>query len=66
MPVTVNVKKLSSRAVLSKGMEFEYVTINLEEQYTATEMYVAMIRAMKTFYFITDQDSIVLNVPQGL
>ena len=66
MPVTVNVKKLSSRAVLSKGLEFEYVTINLEEQYTAIEMYIAMTRAMKTIYFITDQDSIVLNVPQGL
>ena len=66
MPVTVNVKKLSSRAVLSKGLEFEHVTINLEEQYTAIEMYIAMTRAMKTIYFITDQDSIVLNVPQGL
>ena len=59
-------KKLSSRAVLSKGLEFECVVINLEEQYTATEMYVAMTRAMKAIYFITDQDSILLDVPQGI
>ena len=59
-------KKLSSRAVLSKGLEFECVAINLEEQYTATEMYVAMTRAMKTIYFITDQDSVLLNAPQGI
>lgn len=59
-------KKLSSRAVLSKGLEFECVAINLEEQYTATEMYVAMTRAMKAIYFITDHDSVLLNAPQGI
>ena len=59
-------KKLSSRSVLSKGLEFECVVINLEERYTATEMYVAMTRAMKAIYFITDQDSILLDVPQGI
>lgn len=59
-------KKLSSRAVLSKGLEFECVAINLEERYTATEMYVAMTRATKAIYFITDQDSVLLGIPQGL
>ena len=59
-------KKLSSRAVLSKGLEFECVAINLEENYTATEMYVAMTRAMKTIIFITDQDSVLLDIPQGV
>ena len=59
-------KKLSSRAVLSKGLEFECVAINLEENYTATEMYVAMTRAMKTIIFITDQDSVLLDVPKGI
>lgn len=61
-----NFKKLSSRAVLSKGLEFECVAIDLEERYTATEMYVAMTRAMKAIYFITDKDSILLDVPQGI
>ncbi len=59
-------KKLSSRAVLSKGLEFECVAINLEERYTATEMYVAMTRAMKAIYFITDRSSVMLDVPQGM
>lgn len=59
-------KKLSSRTVLSKGLEFECVAINLEERYTATEMYVAMTRATKEIIFITDQDSVLLDVPIGL
>lgn len=59
-------KKLSSRAVLSKGLEFECVAINLQENYTATEMYVAMTRAMKTIIFITDQDSVLLDIPEGV
>lgn len=59
-------KKLSSRAVLSKGLEFECVAINLKEQFTATEMYVAMTRAMKAIFFITDQDSVLLSVPKGI
>ena len=59
-------KRLSSRTVLSKGLEFECVAINLEERFTATEMYVAMTRAMKTIIFITDQDSVLLDIPEGL
>lgn len=59
-------KKLSSRTVLSKGLEFECVAINLEERYTATEMYVAMTRATKEIIFITDKDSVLLDVPLGL
>lgn len=54
-------KKLASRAVLSKGLEFECVIIDLSEKYTATEMYVAMTRAMKVIYFITDQDYVLLD-----
>ncbi len=57
-------KKLSSRVVLSKGLEFECVVIDLKERYTVTEMYVAMTRAMRTIYFITDKDSILLDTPQ--
>lgn len=59
-------KKLSSRAVLSKGLEFECVAINLGEQFTATEMYVAMTRATKAIYFITDHDSVLLAPPEGV
>ena len=42
------------------------MAINLEENYTATEMYVAMTRAMNTIIFITDKDSVLLDVPQGI
>lgn len=59
-------KKLSSRTVLSKGLEFECVAIDLKEQYTASEMYVAMTRAMKVIYFITDKDSVLLDPPLGI
>ena len=59
-------KKLSSRVVLSKGLEFECVAINLEKQLTATEMYVAMTRATKAIYFITDHDSVSLDPPKGI
>ena len=60
-----NFKRLSSRTVLSKGLEFECVVINMAEKYTATEMYVAMTRAMKIIYYISDADYVVLEVPQG-
>jgi len=60
-----NFKRLSSRTVLSKGLEFECVVINMAEKYTATEMYVAMTRAMKIIYYISDTDYAVLDVPQG-
>ncbi|MBQ9812784.1 MAG: UvrD-helicase domain-containing protein [Thermoguttaceae bacterium] len=59
-------KKLSSRTVLSKGLEFECVLINLKERYTATDMYVAMTRATKVIYFITDQDFVLLNAPKRI
>lgn len=66
-------KKLASRTLLSKGLEFDCVIIDLSKvsqnaynRYSSTEMYVAMTRAMKAIYFITDQDSVVLSVPQGI
>lgn len=66
-------KKLASRTLLSKGLEFDCVIIDLSKVgqnayywYSSTEMYVAMTRAMKAIYFITDQDSVVLSVPQGI
>ncbi len=66
-------KKLSSRTLLSKGLEFDCVIIDLSKvkqsignRYTSTEMYVAMTRAKKAIYFITDEDSVLLAVPQGI
>ena len=66
-------KKLASRTLLSKGLEFDCVIIDLSKvgqnvyyRYSSTEMYVAMTRAMRAIYFITDQDSVVLSVPQGI
>lgn len=68
-----NFKLLSSRTLLSKGLEFDCVIIDLSKvntgrgnRYSVTEMYVAMTRAMKAIYFITDQDSVTLSVPQGI
>lgn len=66
-------KRLSSRTLLSKGLEFDCVIIDLSKvgqnpnsRYSSTEMYVAMTRAMKAIYFISDYDSVLLNVPQGI
>lgn len=66
-------KKLASRTLLSKGLEFDCVIIdlskvgqNVRNNYSSTEMYVAMTRAMKAIYFITDQDSVILSIPQGV
>ncbi len=68
-----NFKRLSSRTLLSKGLEFDCVIIDLSKvnqgrnnRYSSTEMYVAMTRAMKAIYFITDKDSVLLEVPKGI
>ena len=66
-------KRLASRTLLSKGLEFDCVIIdltkvnqNVSSRYSSTEMYVAMTRAMRAIYFITDQESVVLNAPKGV
>lgn len=66
-------KRLASRTLLSKGLEFDCVIIDLSKvgqnannRYSSTEMYVAMTRAMKAIYFITDEDSVLLDVPKGI
>ena len=57
------------------GLEFDCVIIDLSKvntgwgnsnRYSVTEMYVAMTRAMKAIYFITDQESVLLSAPQGI
>lgn len=59
-------KMLSSRTVLSKGLEFECVAIDLKDSFSATDMYVAMTRATKLIYFITDRDDVLLDIPKGI
>lgn len=66
-------KRLSSRTLLSKGLEFDCVIIDLTKvnqsrsnRYSSTEMYVAMTRAMKSVYFLTDHDSVLLSAPKGI
>ena len=63
-----NFKRLASRTLLSKGLEFDCVIIDLSKinqgNYSSTDMYVAMTRAMRAIYFITDKDSVLLDVPK--
>lgn len=60
-------KYLSSRTVLSKGLEFECVVIDVSKQtrtsdrYCATDFYVALTRATKAIYLVTDDKEIVLE-----
>ena len=61
-------KRLASRTVLSKGLEFDCVVIDTSGRYnySATDMYVAMTRAKQMIYFISNTKSITLSVPSGL
>lgn len=47
-------KFLSSRTLLSKGLEFDCVIIDMEIPLSAKDFYVAMTRAMKKVYIISD------------
>ena len=48
-------KYLSSRTVLSKGLEFECVVIDMTQGMKARDFYVAMTRATKMIYILTDK-----------
>ena len=50
-----NFKYLSSRTVLSKGLEFECVVIDMTQSMKARDFYVAMTRATKMIYILTDK-----------
>ncbi len=54
-------KFLSSRTLLSKGLEFDCVIIDMTIPLTAKEFYVAMTRAMKKIYIISPSNSLMLN-----
>ena len=53
-------KFLSSRALLSKGLEFDCVIIDTSKQLTAKEFYVAMTRAKRMIYVISDKQTLSL------
>lgn len=52
-------KFLASRTLLSKGLEFDCVIIDMSDPLSAKEFYVAMTRAMKKIYIISDADTFV-------
>lgn len=57
-------KMLSSRTVLSKGLEFECVIVDLEHGMTVTDCYVALTRATKQIILISDLNSMTLDPPR--
>ena len=54
-------KYLSSRTLLSKGLEFDCVIIDMQDKLSAKEFYVAMTRAMKKIYVISSSPQITLE-----
>lgn len=54
-----NFKYLSSRTLLSKGLEFDCVIIDMTSDLSAKDFYVAMTRAMKKIYIISDTNKFV-------
>ena len=56
-----NFKFLSSRTLLSKGLEFDCVIIDMTDQLSAKDFYVAMTRAMKKIYIISDTTTFTFN-----
>ena len=55
-----NFKFLSSRTLLSKGLEFDCVIIDMTIPLSAKEFYVAMTRAMRKIYIITPSSTLRL------
>lgn len=53
-------KFLSSRTLLSKGLEFDCVIIDMSTPLTAKEFYVAMTRAMKKIYILSSSNMLTL------
>ncbi len=49
-------KFLASRTVLSKGLEFDCVIIDMTTPLSARDFYVAMTRAMKKIYIISERN----------
>lgn len=51
-------KFLSSRTLLSKGLEFDCVIIDTADKLSVKEFYVAMTRAKKKIFIISNTDEI--------
>lgn len=58
MEKRMNIPRMSSRTVLTKGLEFECVIVDLRNEIDARDLYVALTRATKFIYIISDKDSI--------
>ena len=56
-----DINRLASRTLLSKGLEFDCVIINMETPLTAKEFYVAMTRAMKKIYILSSSTVLELS-----
>lgn len=54
-------KFLSSRTLLSKGLEFDCVIIDMKTPLSARDFYVAMTRAMKKIYIISDTNLFIFT-----
>ena len=57
-------KMLSSRTVLSKGLEFDCVIVDLENGMSVTDYYVALTRAKKQIILISDKITVTLETPK--
>ena len=60
---TYSFQFLSSRTTLSKGLEFDCVIIDLTQKYPlcVTDYYVALTRATKAVYLITDKNTVIFK-----
>lgn len=56
-----NFKFLSSRTLLSKGLEFDCVIIDMTTPLSAKDFYVAMTRAMKKIYIVSTSNEFVFD-----
>ena len=53
--------RLSSRTVLTKGLEFDCVIIDARDEMDARDFYVAMTRAKKYIYIISDKSQLLFK-----
>lgn len=57
-------RMLSSRTVLSKGLEYDCVIVDLEKGMSVTDYYVALTRAKRQIILICDSKTITLETPR--
>ena len=54
-------KRLSTRTVLAKGLEFDCVIVDLSNPFNSQDFYVAISRAKKMVYILSDHRNIVFT-----